>query len=93
MCRSEDIKSLLSEEKYQTEGRYYAFHCVEAYLYKQFVKTTGTKYDKRYHNCGRIKQYLSSESQESCHRFVISQKKTQTKQTPPKSKPWKRTRK
>lgn len=74
MYRSEDIKSLLSEDKNQTEDGYYAFHWVEAYLYKQSVKTNRTKCDKRYHNCGRIKQYLSSESQDSCRRFVISQK-------------------
>lgn len=74
MYRSEDIKSLLSEDKNQTEDGYYAFHWVEAYLYKQSVKTTRTKCDKRYHKCGRIKQYLSSESQDSCRRFVISQK-------------------
>lgn len=82
MYISEGIKSLLSEDKNQTEGGYYVFHWVEAYFYKQSVKMTRTKHDKRYHNRGRIKQYLSSESQDSHHRFVISQEKPNQTNSP-----------
>lgn len=92
MYRSEDIKSLLPEDKNQTEGGYYAFHCVEAYLYKQSVETTITKYDKRYHKHSKLSNIfllnLRTVATDSLYH-----RKNPNQTNSPKSKSHKRTRK